>query len=105
MENIAKQIEEMAKILANHRGFGCDNEDCCDMSCQVYKVGCLPYKFAEALYNAGYRKQSEGEWIVDYDSGSVVLSCSLCDEHYWVENEADKKPNFCPNCGAKMKGE
>lgn len=56
-----QQIEEMAKILANHRGFGCDNEDCCDMSCQVYKVGCLPYEFAEVLYNAGYRKQSE--WI------------------------------------------
>lgn len=45
-----------------------------------------------------------GEWSMDYDTGSYVLSCSLCGEHYWIEREDDHKPNYCPNCGAKMDG-
>ena len=43
-----------------------------------------------------------GKWLMDSDSGDTVLSCSLCDEHYWIERDGDKKPNYCPNCGAKM---
>ena len=53
---------------------------------------------AEALYNAGYRKQSEGEWITD-EAGFVT--CSECgEEHTWDEF----RPPYCDMCGAKMKG-
>lgn len=43
-----------------------------------------------------------GEWAKDYDCGAIVYVCSLCGEHYWTEYEHDKKPNYCPNCGARM---
>ena len=62
--------------------------------------------YAHALYNAGYRKQSEGEWrseLVkkcdwkgkkhDYYQPN---SCSLCHE------AVVKRTPYCPNCGAKM---
>ena len=44
-----KQIEEMAKIMCR----GCSHK-CDDTS------GCIVEDYAEAIYNAGYRKQ---EWI------------------------------------------
>ena len=54
----------------------------------------------EALYNEGYRKQSEGEWITEGDELRNT-TCSVC--NYWVETPYGKTP-YCPNCGAKMKG-
>jgi hypothetical protein len=52
----------------------------------------------------GYRKQSEGEWeartdVVGFVRCSVCKDCNVYDE--WVDG---KKWNYCPNCGAKMKG-
>lgn len=46
-----KQIEEMAKIIDGY----------CEAECLDGCYNCIPYKYAEKLYNAGYRKQSEGE--------------------------------------------
>jgi hypothetical protein len=86
-----KQIEEMAKIMCH----GCFRR-CDDTS------GCIVEDYAEDIYTAGYRKQSEGEWIwtengeADYEKYWV---CSVCKEHDFV------KTKFCSNCGAKMKGE
>lgn len=54
---------------------------------------------------ADVQEVKHGEWNVDYDCESVVLSCSLCDEKYWIEREDElekHKPNYCPRCGAKM---
>ncbi len=45
------------------------------------------------LYDEGYRKQIEGEWL-----GSWDYKCSACNEYH------DIKTKHCPNCGAKMKG-
>lgn len=59
-----KQIEEMTNDLCNI--------ECKGMKCNVCGTGCEYRILAEALYNAGYRKQSEpfsrphekgGEWI------------------------------------------
>lgn len=49
-----------------------------------------------------------GKWIADYDCGGVVLSCSLCNEKYWIDSfdlEDGYRPNYCPGCGTKMDGE
>ena len=72
-----------------------------------------------ALYDIGYRKQSEGEWLVDaWDNEKeewVTIPynkhlhadafCSLCKEHALLDGkEYGVASNYCPNCGAKMKG-
>ena len=50
---------------------------------------------------------SEGKWIVSEDGDSI---CSVCGESedwfiYGTENWYGKGySNYCPNCGAKMKG-
>ena len=64
---------------------------------------CLPsVDIAEALYNAGYSKQSDGEWekrtFIIFDSEKVGYNCSECNTTW------DTETKFCPNCGAKMKG-
>ena len=51
-----------------------------------------------------------GEWeITEYDYLSLVeMKCSVCGESYGFEYFEDVTPqnyHYCPNCGAKMKGE
>ena len=91
-----EQIEEMACIMCGNnticRGEGVDK-------CILYPK---MQKYAKRAYNAGYRKQVEGEWIwtengtEDYEQ---YWLCSCCNnKSYW-------KSKFCEECGAKMKGE
>ena len=55
------------------------------------------------MSSKGYRKQSEGENIALYPSSA--FQCSKCDFEDWDTATADSsRYNFCPNCGAKMKG-
>lgn len=90
-----KQIEEMAKIFCGMKN-GCDG-------CMWDKVHCNERNCAEEIYNAGYRKQIEGEWkpIMQELGYCDTLECSICGEIIDV-SQGDYK--YCPNCGAKMKG-
>lgn len=49
-----------------------------------------------------YRKQSEGENVAMYPSSA--FECSNCHWQDWDLLTADSAYNFCPHCGAKMKG-
>ena len=83
-----KQIEEMAETLDEM----CDLDllaDCEEKDCSK----CM----ATALYNAGYRKQSEGEWILQQNGKGV---CSKCNR----QDNMDELACFCRYCGARMKG-
>ncbi len=64
--------------------------------------GRVTNQLANILYNAGYRKQSEGEWekrtFILFDSEKVCFRCLKCNTTW------DADTNFCPKCGAKMKG-
>jgi hypothetical protein len=91
-----EQIEEMTFILNNC----CDdvpNDVCENTPCNRCR--------AKRLYNAGYRKQREGEWIEHIekpdwleDDVDVHYECSLC-------GAVGIGPTpYCHNCGAKMKG-
>ena len=104
MENLSKekQIEEMAKELNFCKGIPYE-------ICRT-KVDCK-HCLAEQFFNAGYRKPSEGHWcIIEYE----FFTCSECGHYHWnsCDSTAEAKerlakgdaPNFCPNCGAKMKG-
>jgi membrane protease subunit (stomatin/prohibitin family) len=91
-----KQIEEIAKIFCGMKN-GCDG-------CMWDKVYCNERKYAEEIYNAGYRKQSEGEWKDKH--------CTNCGKELLFEQGGtvfattfrQYKTKYCHNCGAKMKG-
>ena len=115
-----KQIEEMREeLIVIQQEFN----EYCAKPCRVCDLGgivcCEKHYQAEQLYNAGYRKQSEGHWIVtDADSGSfgeyepfIEFKCSKCESTFGIESGqydwqyGDPIPWVaCPLCGAKMKG-
>lgn len=68
-----KQIEEMAKITCSmycrDKEKKCANVQECDMKC-------LHHQRCEALYNAGYRKQNIGEWIMVGEGITERVVCS-----------------------------
>ena len=93
-----KQIEEMAKATMKH----CKIDNQCG-SCHWSTCNeCL----AEILYNAGYRKQSEGEWVDQYQGkyDNQLYKCSECGETAFHDEKRWFLTHYCPNCGAKMKG-
>ena len=88
------QIGEMEAIIIRSH---CDNplsKDC---------YGECEYCMAKDLYDAGYHKPSEGEWAYNEDYECFV--CSVCG-HSALNNYRglSVNSNFCPCCGAKMKG-
>ncbi|MBO5512697.1 MAG: hypothetical protein J6B24_13275 [Clostridia bacterium] len=91
-------IEEIARII-------CGNDrNCrdCGHNSAVRECGCLFY--AKRIYEQDYRKQSEGEWLEQVrvsKEGKPLLrhyKCNLCGVYLATQ------ANYCPNCGAKMKG-
>jgi rubrerythrin len=87
-----EQIEEMTKVLK-----GMDRFD-------EAKFGFYE-SYAQSIYNAGYRKQKEGEWITS-DIPQEKYVCSVCGGACWYYDYQGyvAKSKYCPNCGAKMKG-
>ena len=92
-----KQIEEMAKIAAKR-----------DDTCRAASI-------AYAIYNAGYRKQVEGEWILEHETYGKMI-CSVCGKECPIERKPDPYEDyqitefyvtspFCRECGARMKGD
>jgi hypothetical protein len=91
-----EQIEEIFNIITTD----CDGE--C-VGCEFENdEWCFTHYVSARLYNAGYRKQLEGEWVFNRGRtyGEPAYYCSACSEGA-SEYGYDK---FCPNCGAKMKG-
>ena len=91
------QIEEMAKIVAKE-----------DDTCRSRTI-------SEALYNAGYRKQSEGENISQMHPSDEFIceKCGIiirdCCRYEIDEDDGDETCfefpyKFCPRCGLKVKG-
>ena len=91
-----EQISKIAKIIhdadkANRNTFPLFLSDC------LAKHGASRTGAAVALYNEGYRKQSESEWTY---GDNDTMKCTLCRRRMPKIILA----RFCPNCGAKMKG-
>ena len=87
-----KQIEEMANIIY-------DNTESDTMWDEIYAS-------SNSLYNAGYRKQINAEWKSGNKNGQYGYYCTNCDACFTGENAEwiAKSHDFCPKCGAKMKG-
>ncbi|MBQ8388806.1 MAG: hypothetical protein IJX46_07770 [Clostridia bacterium] len=88
-----EQIEEMAVDL-------CLIDRCKHLPKEECHMTTCAHCEAEALYKAGYRKQRYGEWKLG-ESGYIYF-CSCCGHTVLAREEEDW--NFCPHCGAKMKG-
>ena len=92
-----QQIDEMAKDICK-LGKPCSE-------CSAYPDACKAVKYAERFYTADYRKQIEGKWIFEHESYGKML-CSNCKEEALVNDRNEYvDSDFCPNCGARMKGE
>ena len=79
-----KQIEEIANVIY-------DDPNSYDT---YWRSHCE--RLAETIYNAGYRKQSAGEWIFKeygedtYTNLTRIYECSLCGRTIECLNEADE---------------
>lgn len=89
-----KQIEEIKDCIDSV--YGCD--------CAYFGVDGLA--IAAAIYNADYRKQIVAEWKAGNENGQYGYYCSNCKAGFTGENAEwiAKEHDFCPKCGAKMKG-
>ena len=88
--NREKQIDEMAEDLLNcHAEFETDGDIYTDYP-----------KMAERMIGKGWRKQSDAEW----KGNGYLKHCSECGNVVNFNNVSRWLYNFCPNCGAKMKG-
>lgn len=93
--------EQLEKDLCQNGFCSTERRAHCRLSANSY---CWDVEIiAEKLYNADYRKQSEGKWLfkptVSRTPSAINYTCSLCGF------ESARTTPFCPECGAKMKGE
>lgn len=100
-----KQIEEMIEEIKPFvSGFACGEESgSCELTdCRT----CKARNLANGIYNAGYRKQSEGEWKFNAPDkhGNKKPYCTNCGEYHLGHWSDYVRCKYCPNCGAKMKG-
>lgn len=98
MSNEKQTIEEMARIICKPTA----NKGNCDKC--GFKKQCSKFDDATDLYNAGYRKQIEGEWE---EMGQDYANCSVCGTIFEALPTlyVFKRNNiYCRHCGARMKG-
>ena len=84
-EQIEKMKCEISHIINDAMYHLLDEDDCNYLS--------------EHLYEQGYRKQNVGEWRQGDMPTYGGYKCSVCGG-----NTIHYKANYCPNCGARMKG-
>ena len=89
------------ELLAKHT---CDVYGAYDDSCMVQAVF-VPYIKGAPTVDAVEVVHGEWSTIEDDYTGLVALQCSVCNQEYWFEDEPPIKIyNYCPNCGANMRG-
>ena len=63
-------------------------------------------EMAISALSADVRPNIHGHWEVvslGYGDNAYICECSECKDTVWVYVDADRKFNFCPNCGADMR--
>ena len=101
-----KQIDEMAREIAKRDCYLYEKcpkpikHNCVSQDPAIMMESSKNYiTIATWLVRAGYRKERVGEWI-SLEPEIGLFACSLCDHRI-----LRAKCNYCPHCGARMKGE
>ena len=92
-----KQIEEMANTINEMDE---PNAHYYDETLQNHEAFADCFTIARHLYDKGYRKRIVAEW----KGNGYMNHCSICGNVVNFNNVSRWLYNFCPNCGAKMKG-
>lgn len=82
----------------------------CNTALAIDDEPCYWECIANVILRNNYRKQIEGKWIIhNCTNGKAspkgrtiiykIYTCDLCGK-----SNGRHKTNYCPNCGAKMKG-
>ena len=97
-ENEQKQITELSGLFET---ICWDTPDEISEHCSISCSDCK----AKYLYSKGYRKVERGEWnLIGNGNGRPIhWKCSVCG--YETLDAANGDTDFCPNCGADMRGE
>lgn len=100
--SIEKQYKEIARVKAESEQIEEIRKDIFNAFGGYAKWEEDWQSLAEAVYSAGYRKQSKGEWeIVKGSNGQEKMVCTNCRHGQDLHSTF----TYCPNCGARMKGE
>ena len=62
-------------------------------------------KLINELPSADVEPVKHGHWKVvsdEYGGKAYICECSECEDTVWVYKDANRKWNYCPNCGTKM---
>ena len=67
------------------------------------------YEILDIIGDCDNKSRLKGKWLMENDGYTDLFKCSECGEE-WAMWFDDRKPqeqgyNFCPNCGADMRGE
>ena len=103
-----KQIEERIELENIISDAIRDYEDYCEDCYESgdYRVFDYEESIADSILSAGYRKQIEGEWV-KHELWEHDYICSVCGKYAPEDDYHDCciRTDYCPNCGARMKGE
>lgn len=79
-----------------------------DYDIAVYRESPIREALNMAIEALKEPERKKGKWEVvsdGYGNGEAtacICECSECKDTIWVYKKADRKWNFCPNCGAEM---
>ena len=64
------------------------------------------YEYFLELPSVTPQEPRKGHWEVvsdGYSDNAYICECSECKDTVWVYKDADRKWNYCPNCGTDMR--
>ena len=102
-------MDDREKLVELLKTNACPSPFMCDPTCRYYGYGdCFPDRFADHLLAHGVTIREPGTWVVNTDDFTPAYRCSVCGYNKPMiagEGVSQGAMNFCPNCGAPMKGE